>query len=359
MLNRLTLIDQIEQEVRQRLAAGLWREQLPSERRLCLELRVGRNSLRAALAMLEKQGIVAIEPGVGIKCREQPIREGVQSERTIALLSPVPLEQLRPHQTLWIDEFRGLLAESDTAMRFHCEPRCFRPKSQTVLAKLVNQNASSCWVLIRSTVSMQGWFQRSGMRCVIAGSCHEGIDLPYVDLNHHATCRHAAITFLRMGHRRIAFLTHTAENAGDKQSELGFMEGVTEHRDRTAVGTVLYINNDKSCTSRLLSRLMERKDAPTAILVNQSYHYLTTFSMLLQLGKAIPRDVSLICRDHDTFLSFLEPTPTYYGDDIQLFAKKLNRVVNATIESREASNLRVNILPELVNGDTLAPPTNS
>lgn len=358
MLKRLTLIDQIEQEVRQRLAAGLWRDQLPSERRMCLELRVGRNSLRAALARLEKQGVVAIEPGIGIKSRECPVREGIQSERTIALLSPVPLEQLRPHQTLWIDELRGLLAESAAAMRFHCEPRCFRPKSQTALAKLVNQNVSSCWVLIRSTLSMQGWFQRNGTRCVIAGSCHEGIDLPYVDLNHHATCRHAAITFLRMGHRRIAFLTHAAEHAGDKQSELGFMEGVAEYQDRDATGTVLHINNDKNNTSRLLGRLMERRDAPTAILVNQSYHYLTAFSMLLQLGKAIPRDVSMICRDHDTFLSFLEPTPTYYGDDAQMFAKKLTRVVTAIVDSREVDNLRVNLLPELVAGKTLGPPNS-
>jgi DNA-binding LacI/PurR family transcriptional regulator len=81
--------------------------------------------------------------------------------------------------------------------------------------------------------------------------------------------------------------------------------------------------------------------------------------MLLQLGKAIPRDVSMICRDHDTFLSFLEPTPTYYGDDPQLFAKKLIRVLSATIESREASNLRVNLFPELINWNTLAPPINS
>jgi hypothetical protein len=42
----------------------------------------------------------------------------------------------------------------------------------------------------------------------------------------------------------------------------------------------------------------------------------------MQMGKSIPANVSLICRDHDNFLSFLEPTPAYYGDDAKLFSKK-------------------------------------
>jgi hypothetical protein len=356
MLKRLTLIDQIEREIRQRISSGSWRDQLPSERHMCSELRVGRNSLRAALSRLQKLKLVEIKPGVGISCHSAQAHEVAHAPRIISLLSPLPLERLRPHQTLWIDELRSLASDSDAAMRFHCEPRCFRPRSQTAIAKCVRQNASSCWVLIRSTASMQSWFQSNRTSCVIAGSCHEGIDLPYVDLNHHATCRHAAITFLRMGHRQLAFLTHAAENAGDKQSELGFMEGVTEYTDRGAKGTVLHLNSDKSCTGRVLGKLMDRRDAPTAILVNQSYHYLTTFSMLLQAGKVIPRDVSLICRDHDTFLSFLEPTPTHYGEDAQMFAKKLIRVINALVDCREADNLKVNLLPQLISGNTLAPP---
>jgi LacI family transcriptional regulator len=228
-----------------------------------------------------------------------------------------------------------------------------------VLAKLVSQNTASCWLLIRSTESMQKWFQRNDTRCVIAGSCHEGINLPYVDLNHHATCRHAAITFLRMGHRRIAFLTQVPENAGDKQSELGFMEGVGEFQNRQADGVVLHINDDKRNTGRILRRLMGGNDGPTAILVNRSYHYLTIFSILLQLGKSVPGDISMICRDHDTFLSFLEPAPAYYGDDTQVFAKKILRVVEAIMGSRQGGNLQVNLLPELVAGDSLGPPRQS
>jgi len=359
MLRRLTLIDQIEQEIRQRISNGLWREYLPAERSMCAELRVGRNSLRAALARLKKKDVVAIEPGVGIRCRKTRVRGEYESERIVALLSPVSLEQLRPHQTLWIDELRSLLAESHAIMRFHCEPRCFHPNSQSAISKFIKQHASSCWVLIRSTLAMQVYFEQSGTRCVIAGSCHEGIDLPHVDLNHYATCRHAAITFLRLGHRRIAFLTQVAENAGDKQSERGFMEGVADFKDPEAIGMVLHLSNDKMNTKRLLTRLMVRNDPPTAILVNQSYHYLTAFSILLQMGKSIPRDVSLVCRDHDNFLGFLEPTPSHYCDDAKLFARKIIRVCEAIMDSSVSNNMRVSLLPKLVAGDTLGTPGNS
>jgi len=355
MLRRLTLIDQIEFEIKQRISSGVWREQLPAERSMCVELRVGRNSLRAALARLKQEGLVVIEPGVGIKARHISSETAYPAQETVALLSPVPLEKLRPHQTLWIDELRGLLAEKEIMMRFHCESRCFRPGAAKAIAKFVKLHSASCWVLIHSTLTMQEWFQGSATPCVIAGSCHEGFDLPYVDLNHHATCRHAAITFLRLGHRRIAFLTRLAENAGDKQSERGFMEGVTEYEDRQAVGTVLHLNNDKRHSTRLIGRLMSCNDAPTAILVNQSYHYLTVFSILMQMGKSIPANVSLICRDHDNFLSFLEPTPAYYGDDAKLFSKKMIRVLTAVMAGAPSANTRVNLLPELIMGSSIAP----
>ena len=67
----------------------------------------------------------------------------------------------------------------------------------------------------------------------------------------------------------------------------------------------------------------------------------------------------MICRDHDTFLSFLEPAPAYYGDDTQVFAKKILRVVEAIMGSRQGGNLQVNLLPELVAGDSLGPPRQS
>jgi hypothetical protein len=355
MLRRLTLIDQIEFEIKQRISNGLWREQLPAERSMCVELRVGRNSLRAALARLKQEGLVVIEPGVGISARHISSGTAYQAQETVALLSPVPLEKLRPHQTLWIDELRGLLAEKEVMMRFHCEPRCFGPRAPKAIDKFVRLHTANCWVLVHSTLTMQDWFKASRTPCVIAGSCHEGVDLPYVDLNHHATCRHAAITFLRLGHRRVAFLTRLAENAGDQQSERGFMEGVAEYEDRQAVGTVLHLDNNKRHTARLIGRLMARNDAPTAILVNQSYHYLTVFSILMQMGKSIPANVSLICRDHDNFLSFLEPTPAYYGDDAKLFSKKMIRVLTAVMAGAPSSNTRVNLLPELIMGSSIAP----
>ncbi len=355
MLRRLTLIDQIEFEIKQRISSGLWQVALPAERSMCAELRVGRNSLRAALARLKQEGLLMIEPGVGIKIRHSSGGMASQPQETVALLSPVPLGNLRPHQTLWIDELRGLLAEKEIIVRFHCESRCFRPGAAKAIAKFVKLQPASCWVPVHSTLTMQNWFQSSRTPCVIAGSCHEGVDLPYVDLNHHATCRHAAITFLRLGHRRIAFLTRLAENAGDQQSERGFMEGVAESEDRQAVGTVLHLDNDKRHTARVIGRLMARSDAPTAILVNQSYHYLTVFSILMQMGKSIPANISLICRDHDNFLSFLEPTPAYYGDDAKLFSKKMIRVLTSVMSGAASSNTRVNLLPELIMGSSIAP----
>ena len=66
-LQRSSLIDQVCAALREGLRAGAWPEWLPGERRLCAELGVGRNSLRAGLRRLAAEGVVAIVPGQGTR----------------------------------------------------------------------------------------------------------------------------------------------------------------------------------------------------------------------------------------------------------------------------------------------------
>jgi len=109
-LQRSSLIDQVCAALREGLRAGAGPEWLPGERRLCAELGVGRNSLRAGLRRLAAEGVVAIVPGQGTRRLARVRAAAVAPARVVTLLSPVRLEQLRPQQGLWIDAYRGMLA---------------------------------------------------------------------------------------------------------------------------------------------------------------------------------------------------------------------------------------------------------
>jgi DNA-binding LacI/PurR family transcriptional regulator len=354
-LHRTSVVDQVAAALRSGVTRGEWHGWLPGERRLCDDLHVGRNTLRAALRQLAQEGVVEIVSGTGTRIQHasaiQPAKEA-----QVGLLSPEPLERLRPRQALWIDELRGRLAENGSLLKVFHGSQFFRANPASALKRLIEQEQCGCWILVLSNKACQEWFKRLRIPCVIAGSCHQGVNLPFVDLDYRALCRHAATTFLRLGHRRIAFITHAQGAAGDMASEVGFMEGVHSFSQTDAAGKIVHHGQGKEAVRNSLRLLMERPAPPTALLINNSYLYLTVFSILTQRGYRVPRDVSLLSRDADTFLSYVDPEPACYVEDPHVFARKLARIADKLSHESPAKPPQVWLIPRLVPGASLAGP---
>ncbi len=109
---RNSLFSQTVNILREEIAKGTWTTWLPSERTLCNTLQVSRNTLRAGLAQLKREGVVRPVHGAGNQILTRaPVSPPTLRSQDVALLMPDPLELLRPSHTLWIDELRGLLSE--------------------------------------------------------------------------------------------------------------------------------------------------------------------------------------------------------------------------------------------------------
>ncbi|MGH8020834.1 MAG: GntR family transcriptional regulator [Opitutaceae bacterium] len=197
---RESLVSQTAAILRQELERGTWREWLPGERVLCDTLQISRNTLRSALALLQADGQVQPVHGSGNRILTRTVRKARRPKsRDVGLLTPDPLESLRPTLTLWIDELRALLAEQGCQLHVFHGRQYFRANPGQALTKLTSQHPHGCWVLALSNESTQRWFEKNVARCIVAGSVHPGLHLPYRDLDHRAMCRHAAGTLLRVG----------------------------------------------------------------------------------------------------------------------------------------------------------------
>ncbi len=339
------------------IGRGKWRQWLPSERLLCEMLQVSRNTLRAALAQMKHDGIIRAVHGAG---NQVIAPRGARTRRLqshdVAFLTPEPLERLRPTMTLWIDELRALLNERGCRVHLFHGRQYFRANPGPALKKLVGQNPHGCWILALSNEGVQRWFEKNGVPCVVAGSIYTGVDLPFRDLDHRAMCRHAAGILLSLGHRKIAFVIQRSRRAGDVESELGFIEGVRHSPHGDADPLMVYHDATVPGISNVIRRLMSQKDPPTAILVANPYHYLTVISRLMQAGWQVPRQVSVISRDEDPFLSFLVPTPACYVTSPHVMARALLRPVLETLENSITMQRAVKIMPKFVRGESIGPP---
>lgn len=355
---RNSLVSQTADILQSEIARGTWRDWLPGERALCEKLQISRNTLRSALKQLKRDKVIEAQHGAGNRILGSP--KGVARGKplmTVGLLTPEPLERLRPLHTLWIDELRALLIEQGCRLHLYHGHQYFRQTPGMALQKLVRQNPHGCWILSLSNEPMQRWFEKSGVPCLVGGSIYPGVNLPFRDLNHRAMCRHGAGVLLGLGHRRVAMLMNKSNRAGDLASEAGFIEGMRQSVHAGVEPQVVRHEGTVASLGHTLRRLMEQRQPPTALLVLNPFHYLTVSSRLAQMGYRIPQDISIMSRDEDPFLSFLIPEPARYVTSPHLFAKGLLRPVLELLQGHLLSEKSSMIIPKFIKGESLATPS--
>lgn len=353
-----TAASQIAVELRAAIAQRRWHDWLPGERELSVSLRASRNTVRTALNQLKSEGVVEAVRGRGTRIVTLPAMDPSDGglPKTIGALVPGPIGGLRPLVALWIDELRDQLFSEGYRLRLHDGPQYYQANSARALDKLITQNSHRAWVLTLSSESMQRWFARRQIPCLVAGSTYPDVMLPSHDLDYRATCRHAAGVLLRAGHRRLALLNRETRRAGDLDSELGFLEGVRTSAHADANVDVAYHRDDVESVGRALRRLLEKAQPPTGILVSNSYAYLAASSLLAQYHLLVPQDISLISRDDDPFLTALAPTPTRYVVNPTAFAKKVTASLLRLAAQENFPPVASRLLPKFTLGGSVAAP---
>ena len=351
---RLSLVSQTAACIRAAIAAGQWRDWLPAERALCDSLQVSRSTLRRALEQLNRDLVIRAEHGAGNRILRGagPTRHRLRSHN-VALLMPEPLEQLRPTQTLWIDELRAMLSERGCQLHVLHGQQYFRTRPGPALDRLVRQHPHGCWILMRANSACQLWFTQRKLPCLVAGTCHAGVELPYRDLDHRAACRHAAGVLLGLGHRNLAFFAERTRFAGDIESEAGFMEAVNRFRGSDASATICPYTATTAGLMKALRQIMGQSNRPTALVVPNAFHYLTIVTGLAQMGWRVPGEVSVISRDEDLFLSFLVPEPARYIASPHEFARALLLPVIELLEGEAVSKRALQLMPKFVRGASI------
>lgn len=346
---------QVAESLRAALRSGDWEETLPGERQLAERLNVSRKTVRRALAMLRNEGLIRTERSRAsslVPSRTQPASEPI---RRIALLLPEPLEGARPFTVLWVNRLMALLHESGLQLEVVSGSKYFGTRSNRSLSRLVKAHPARCWILARSHRTMQDWFAQNQVVAIVAGSTHPGIELPSVDIDHRALCRHAAAAFLREGHQRVALFLEKAGHGGDAHSEQGFREGLASV-EHAAPPLICRPDKNPASVVRELRRLQGLSEPPTGILLSNSFSYLTALSYFASVGLRVPQDLSLISRDEEPFLAHLLPAPTRYSTPPAKFAAALHHAIKRVLEHSVNSRFEVRIMPDFVRGGSVARP---
>lgn len=345
---RTSLVAQTTEVLREAIAAGQWPRWLPGELELARRLHVSRVTLRAALALLEREEWIRAGQGRRREIiRQRTARPAPAAGRDVVLLSPVPLHRLPTSTVFWMDELREHLDASGWPLEILESTAAYSRRPAHALEELAARLHPAGWVLYHSTPEMQRWFSGHGRAVVIAGSRHPGIQLTAVDRDHAACCRHAAGRFLAARHRRLAMVRPDTALAGDVESVAGFETGAG-----TEVPSAIHNGTVRGITAGL-ERIFARQPHPTGLFVFNSSHLLTVLGWLQQRGLRVPRDVSVICRDDEPFLESVLPAPARYSLNPALFARKISRLATSLVTGDPSRTRQHRLMPDFVRGATL------
>lgn len=350
MPQRLSLVDQTVQLMRQLISEGQWAENLPGEEALREYFGISRVTLRKALAQLSAQGWIA-SPGRGRKhliVRSTEAAAPIRAvERTVKWLSPHPETELVWSTRIGYEEVRKSLLAAGLRLEWVNASALWKARPEVRLERLTEESGAAGWVLFRASAQMQRWFEESHLPCVVVGPCHEGVAIPNVQVDVEALGYHLGVEAARLGHRHLAFVVTDPKLA----SAMATCSGLAKSSPRR----LSVIKDDLTVPGlrQALSEAMADRDAPTLLLVAEASAALPTWGILRELGLRVPEDVSLVVRDHEPFLERSVPSICRYSYDWMRVGRSISRVLREVIEGGSGKAIQRKLLPNFIAGETL------
>ena len=349
---RQSLPSQTADIILEMIHSGELTDTLPGERTLANRLQIGRDTLRAALDILESQKqITPREHGKRRSILGQPKNTTANATRRVAFISPKDLHELPPWMLIEVDTLRELLNnrgyefELLTPGVFHLQNPSRR------LDKLVKDKHFDIWILYQCPLPIQEWFQKKKLPSIIRGYSNVGIDIPSIDEDWQASAFHAGGVLTRQGHRSIGLLMPDTQLAGLKATEAGLRNAVEQgHVDGRI--HLLIDQADLGSTHKALEKAFSLKNRPTAIVGTRSRHILSVMSWLAQHGLSIPKDLSYISLSYEQWYAHITPSINHYHSDPATFARSMVRKVLHLTKNHKIQPLKL-LIPEYYAGRSI------
>jgi DNA-binding LacI/PurR family transcriptional regulator len=354
-LQRISLPERVAAHLREGIRQGRWGGPFPGEQQLASELDVSRHTVRRALQILEKEGVLGgqghgrsrgITAAGAAAASQRPLRVNIL--RHDARLTDDPQTSMVLIEIMHSLEAAGhqvtCLKKSQIELK-HDFARLTRHLAQT---------PADAWVVECGSNPLLEWCASQPTPCLALYGRTEGLRLARTGPDSVPAYQVATRQLIALGHRRIVLIVREGfRRPMPGGCELAFLRELKGH----GIPTGGYNLPDWEENSEGFNRLMEslfKTNPPTALIIEETCWFIAALAFLVRRGIRVPEQVSLVSGGCEAIFDVCHPRFAHMHWDNRLIVRRVVRWVDAVRKSR-ADRKTINIPAEFVPGGSIGP----
>jgi DNA-binding transcriptional regulator YhcF (GntR family) len=347
-LRVMTAAEQVAGYLRQALGRGEWGGRIPGGNQLAGLLGVGRNTVEAALQLLENEGVLVAQ-GAGKRRRVVLAEEEKNAPTLRVAILPSVAEDRRLD---YIVELRHELVEAGHVAFFPEKSLFELGMDVNRIARMVERTEADAWVVVGGSREVLEWFIGQGIPVFALFGRRRDLAIAGVGPDKVRAYREVVRHLAALGHRRIVLLALAARRLPEPGlPERAFLEELAAHGIPTGPYNLPDWEESPDGLQRLLDSLF-KTSPPTALLIDEAHLFHAVKHHLSSRGVRIPDDVSLVCTDPDRTFGWCRPSIAHIRWDSGPVVRRIVRWAGNVARGRK--DLRQTLTPaELVKGGTV------
>jgi len=349
-LRVLSAAEQVAAHLRRELGRGAWGGRIPGGNQLAGILGVGRNTVEAALQLLEDEGVL-IAQGAGRR-RVVVLPEIAKPARVlrIAILPTAAAD----HRLDYLVALRHELAQAGHVAFFTEKSLLELGMDVKRVARMVERTQADAWVVTGGSPEVLAWFLGEGIATFALFGRRRDLAIAGAGPDKTEAYREVARKLVALGHHRIVLLAMKARRLPEPGlPERAFLDELGAQGISTGPYNLPDWEENPECLQNLLDSLL-KVTPPTALLIDEAYLFHAVKHHLAEIGIRIPSDVSLVCTDPDRTFDWCRPSIAHIRWESGPVVRRVVRWAENVAHGRE--DLRQTLTPaEFVPGGTIGP----
>lgn len=310
-ISRLSIIEQTAENVREALRMGRWEKKVPGLLRLSGEMGVAKATMRAAMRMVEAEGLVRLSSD-GRSREVTASAEKIRKYLRIGILLYEDLTKEPAVTRALLGDIRQTMEVAGFECFFSSKNLMEMEQDVTRIRRYIASEAADAWIVSGATSEVLWWFSGQSFRTLSLFGRSQNIPIAGASTDKCPAVLAATQQLCATGHRNISFIVSKQHRA----PTLGFLERayLGELENHGITPSDLHLPGWQQSAEgfhALLDRLFSGPTPPTALILDETPFFIAALQFLNQRQLRAPEDVSLICADWDPSFELCHPAVAF------------------------------------------------